>query len=395
MSEPIVRLAARGDGVTASGRFVAGAVPGDVIADDGMIVTGPHSQTPPCRHFWRCGGCQLQHIDDETYAAFVTDRIVTALVAQGLTAPEVRPPHLSPPSTRRRVALKALRRARSVEIGFLEAGSHRLVDIAECPIMHPRLFALISPLRRLTGPLLHEKRQAEIRMTLADQGVDLSISGIEVEGLAATEAVAEFAARHALARLSIDEGFGAQPRWEPEPVTITLGDTPVGLPEGAFLQATVDGEAALVLAVREAIAGSTATVDLFAGLGTFALSLPGKVQAVEGSRDAVLALQTAANRARRSIGCEHRDLFRRPLTVAELARFDAVVLDPPRAGAKEQIAGLAGSAVPRIAYVSCNPATFARDAKVLVDGGYRLDWVKPVGQFRWSTHVELASAFSR
>jgi 23S rRNA (uracil1939-C5)-methyltransferase len=159
----------------------------------------------------------------------------------------------------------------------------------------------------------------------------------------------------------------------------------------AFLQATADGEAALITAVREAVAGSTVTADLFAGLGTFALALSGKVYAAEGARDAALALRGAGT----GVFVEHRDLYRRPLDVTELDRFEGVILDPPRAGAREQIAALADSSVPRVAYVSCNPNTFARDAKTLTDGGYRLDWIKPVGQFRWSTHVELAAAFAR
>ena len=167
------------------------------------------------------------------------------------------------------------------------------------------------------------------------------------------------------------------------------------LPEGAFLQATADGEAVLVAAVHETVGEASKTADLFAGLGTFALSLTGHVTAAEGARDAILALQMAANRAGRHVQAEHRDLFRRPLSVAELNQFEAVVLDPPRAGAKEQIEALAQSAVPKIAYVSCNPSTFARDAAQLVAGGYSLDWIQPVGQFRWSTHVELAAAFTK
>ena len=189
----------------------------------------------------------------------------------------------------------------------------------------------------------------------------------------------------------MDDGYGAQTLWEPEPVTITLSGVPVALPEGAFLQATADGEAALVAAVCDAVAGSTMTADLFAGLGTFALALEGKVYAAEGGRDAALALKGSG----RGVFVEHRDLYRRPLDVTELNRFEAVILDPPRAGAKEQAAALAASSVPRIAYVSCNPNTFARDARALTEAGYRLDWVQPVGQFRWSTHVELAAAFSR
>ena len=170
---------------------------------------------------------------------------------------------------------------------------------------------------------------------------------------------------------------------------MTLSGTPVAFPVGGFLQATADGEAALVACVREAVAGKKAA-DLFAGLGTFALAI-GASYAAEASRDAAAALKRAAA----PMAVEHRDLYRRPLDAGELERFDAVILDPPRAGAFEQVRVLASSVVGRIAYVSCNPATFARDAKALADGGYALDWVRPVGQFRWSTHVELAACFSR
>ncbi|MDB5715917.1 MAG: class SAM-dependent methyltransferase [Sphingomonadales bacterium] len=386
----IVRIAARGEGVTADGQHAAFAVPGDTMGEDGVVVIGPHHQTPPCRHFPMCGGCQLQHADDVTYSDYLRDRITHALQTQGLAIPDIRAVHLSPPRTRRRATFQAERRGRNVIIGFNETASHRIVDLRECHVVLPELFALVGPLRSLLGKIMVDKARAKVSMTRADQGVDMLIEGVTVEGLEAVEALTDFGRAQKLARLSIDEGYGPSPRYVPEDVTITLGGVPVALPEGAFLQATADGEAALVAAVREAIGNSQATVDLFCGLGTFALSLPGAVHAVEGARDAILALA-----ATRRVTVEHRDLFRRPLDVAELARFEAVVLDPPRAGAREQIVNLAASTVPRIAYVSCNPSTFARDATVLVAGGYKLDWVAPVGQFRWSTHVELAAAFSK
>lgn len=381
----IVRLAARGDGVTADGRHVAMAAPGDLVAPDGAVTPGPHHADPLCRHFPDCGGCQLQHVDDAAYRDYLKDRIAAALAAQGMAAPDIRDPHLSPPLSRRRASLKAA----GGLIGFNAEKSHRIVDMRECHILRPELFALVAPLRRLLNG------RASASLTLADQGVDLLIEGISVEGLAQTEAMGAFAAEHDLARLAVDDGYGAQTLWEPEPVTVTLGGVPVPLPHGAFLQATADGEAALVAAVREAVGEARLVADLFAGLGTFALALQGRVYAAEGARDAALALKSAANGAGRAIFVDHRDLFRRPLDIAELNRFEAVVLDPPRAGAREQVEALAGSQVPVLAMVSCNPATFARDAKALADGGYRLDWVRPVGQFRWSTHVELAARFSR
>ncbi len=384
-SEKILRLAARGDGVTESGRYVPMSAPGDIVAPDGAVTAGPQRADPPCRHFPECGGCQLQHVGDETYARFLVDRIAWALAAQGMPAPDILPPHISPPNSRRRAALKAA----GGLVGFNAEASHRIIDMRECHILRPELFALVAPLRRLIP------KTATIRLTLADPGVDALIEGIASDSLRQAEALSAFASENRLARLAIDDGLGPQTIWEPEPVTVTLGGVAVPLPQGAFLQATADGEAALVSAVREAVGGARIVADLFAGLGTFALSLPGRIYAAEGARDAVLALKAAANRARRQVFVEHRDLFRRPLDEKELDRFEAIVIDPPRAGAKEQTALLARSAVPLIASVSCNPATFARDAKALVDGGYRLDRVKPVGQFRWSTHVELVGAFSR
>jgi 23S rRNA (uracil1939-C5)-methyltransferase len=381
VSERVVSLAARGDGITASGRFVPMTAPGDLVAADGSVAPGPNHQVPPCRHFPECGGCRLQHVDDAAYADYLKDRIASALAAQGMAAPDILEPHLSPPRSRRRAALKAA----GGLVGFNAAASHRIVDMRECHILRPELFALVAPLRRLV------KGRANAAMTLADQGVDLLLEGVSAEGLEAAEAFTAFARDHRLARLALDDGFGPQTIWEPEPVTVTLSGTPVALPHGAFLQATAEGEAALVAAVREAVAEADVAADLFAGLGTFALALKGKVYAAEGARDSALALKQAG----RGLFVDHRDLFRRPLDVAELDRFAAVVLDPPRAGAKEQAPLLAASSVPRIAYVSCNPATFARDSRVLIGGGYRLSWVKPVGQFRWSTHVELAACFLR
>jgi len=389
VSEAIVRIAARGDGVTASGRHVLFGVPGDTVGNDGALAFGPHHQLPPCRHFPDCGGCQLQHADDPAYRDYLGSRVATAL-AQHALATDVREPHLSPPKTRRRATLRAVRAGPRVLVGFNAAKSHRIVDLAECHILRPELFALVDPLRQLLGALLRPKRTAEAQLTLIDQGADVLLKDVAADGLEAIERLTAFAAANALARLSIDRGLGPETIYEPQPATVTLSGTPVAFPVGSFLQATAEGEVALAEAVQAAAAGAGRTADLFSGLGTFALA-SGAVYAAEASRDAAGALGHAAP----AMTVEHRDLYRRPLDAVELKRFDAVILDPPRAGAAEQAAALAASAVPRIAYVSCNPATFARDARTLADGGYRPDWVRPVGQFRWSTHVELAACFSR
>jgi 23S rRNA (uracil1939-C5)-methyltransferase len=395
VSERVVRLAARGDGVTESGAFVPMVAPGDAVAADGSVTPGPHRAVPPCRHFPECGGCQLQHVDDAAHGDFLRDRIASALAAQQLPAPEILEPHISPPNGRRRASLKAEKKLGRTIVGFNAEKSHKIVDMRECHILRPELFALVEPVRSLLNELFAARDSAVVRVTLADQGVDLTIEGFHRHGLASAERLAVFSDAHRLARLAVDDGGGPETRWEPEPATIALGGVPVPLPHGAFLQATADGEAALVAAVREAVGPARIVADLFAGLGTFALSLEGKILAAEGARDAAAALNAAAKRAGRAVFVDHRDLFRRPLTAADLGRFEAVVLDPPRAGAREQVAEIARSAVPRVAYVSCNPNTFARDAKILCEGGYRLDWVKPVGQFRWSTQIELAAAFSR
>jgi 23S rRNA (uracil1939-C5)-methyltransferase len=388
MSDRIVRIAARGDGVSESGRHVPFGVPGDVLLNDGTLMPGPHHQDPRCRHFPECGGCQLQHVDDEAYRGYLVSRVETALAQHGL-ATEIRDPHLSPPSSRRRATLRGLKVAQGAIIGFNAAKSNRIVDMRENHILRPELLELVAPLRELLARTLPPRRTAEVQMTLIDQGVDLLLKGVEPEGLEAMEALTSFANEHRLARLSIDQGLGAEALYEPQPASVTLSGKPVSFPVGGFLQATADGEAALVKAVREAAAGAKSMADLFAGLGTFALAVEARY-AAEASRDAAAALK----RANSHTVVEHRDLYRRPLAVEELNRFDAVILDPPRAGAEEQIGAVAKSKIAKIAYVSCNPATFARDAKMLVDRGFRLDWIRPVGQFRWSTHIELAASFS-
>lgn len=393
----IERIAARGDGVTGDGRHVAGGVPGDRVRDDGIIIPGPNRTDPVCRHFGKCGGCQLQHVAEPALADFVRDRVVGALEGQDVDHGEVLPALLSPPESRRRATLTALRTGRQVALGFNAAQSNQIVDMRMCPLLLPELFALIAPIRDLLTTIAQQRRPVKVKLQMLDQGVEVILEGVKAEGLDAAMALQDFAGAHALARFAIDQGDGLETLWQPEPPTMRFGDVTVEVPAFAFLQATDTGQAALVDAVTRAIGDATAVADLFAGVGTFALSVQAgrKVYAAEGARDAIAALTAAANRARALVATEHRDLFRRPLIPGELNRFGAVILDPPRAGAEEQVKQIADSSVPAIAYVSCNPASFARDAKILVQGGYTLDWVQPVGQFRWSTHVELAARFSK
>ncbi|HET9811386.1 MAG TPA: class I SAM-dependent RNA methyltransferase, partial [Sphingomicrobium sp.] len=363
MNELVVRIAARGDGVTRSGRHVQFAVPGDAVLDDGALAFGGHHQEPPCRHFPECGGCQLQHADDHAYRGFLVTRLETALAQHDL-ATEIREPHLSPPRSRRRATLKALKVGQGAVVGFNAEKSHRIIDMRECHILRPELFALVEPLRQLFSRLLSPKRGAEAQLALIDRGVDVVLRNVSAEGLDAIETLTEFAVAQKLARLSVDSGGGPETVYEPLGATVTLCGRTIAFPQGAFLQATADGEAALAGCVRECVGQAGAIADLFAGLGTFALATNASY-AAEASRDSAASLMRAAP----NMTVEHRDLFRRPLDVAELARFAAVIIDPPRAGARQQVEQLAGSKVGRIAYVSCNPSTFARDSKILAEGG--------------------------
>jgi 23S rRNA (uracil1939-C5)-methyltransferase len=393
----IIRTAARGDGVTPDGRHIPLAAPGDLLQSGGGLIHGPHHATPPCPHFPLCGGCQLQHLDEESLANFVRERVTHALATQKIEATEVMPVHLSPPNKRRRIAVRSAWAGKHFQLGFSTEKSHRIIDLEQCDVMAPALFALMSPLRAFLSPRVAQKRNVQVKLALVDQGVDMLIENLSVEGLEAHEALSAFAVEQGLARLSLDDGYGPTARWEPEPVTVTLGGMAVAYPPYGFLQATADGEQALVKAVSAIIHEAKFVADLFAGLGTFAFSAGEgrKVYAAEGDRSAIMALKSAGAQARRAIFTEHRDLFRRPLNAQELNRFDAIILDPPRAGAREQIGQLATSTVCTIAYVSCNPSSFARDAKTLIEGGYRLQRIWPVGQFRWSTHVELVGEFIR
>lgn len=393
----VVSLGAKGDGVTADGRFVAGAVPGDLVHTDGQISRGPNHARPQCRHFGTCGGCQLQHMADPAIAVFARDRVLQPLARTGIVPLETRPVHMSPPGTRRRAAMRATRTQGVVRLGFNAEGAHSLVDCLECPVLDPAIFALVQPLRSLLGPHLTERSAIGITITVTDQGMDLLLANLQANSLPVIEGLTAFARAHGLARLSVEGPMGVETLLAAGDPVIRMGGVAVTLPPAAFLQATCDGEAALVAAVMAIVGNAARVADLFAGIGTFALPLSrtARVEAVDGAGPAIRALEAAARSAGRPVSVQHRDLFRKPLSPDELARFDAVVIDPPRAGAATQTEQLAGSKVPVIAAVSCNPATFARDAECLVAGGYTLHRVWPVAQFRWSTHVELVGEFKR
>jgi 23S rRNA (uracil1939-C5)-methyltransferase len=396
----IVRLAARGDGATADGRFVVGAAVGDQVrfgADGVTIIPGPDHVAPVCRHFPDCGGCQLQHVSDAAYGDFVVDRIVRALGHAGVAVGTIMPLALSPPQSRRRASLRAVRRGGVLALGFNAEGSHRIVDIVQCEVLTPQLFALVAPLRRLLNALVREGQGAGVTLTATDTGVDLLLANVAADRRDAIDRLTGFAVAHDLARLSVEGTQGVETVAQARTPMLSFGGVVVEPPPAPFLQATREGEAALVAAVGEAVGNARRVADLFCGLGTFALPLSAtaRVVAADAAGPAVAALEAAVRQSGRRVVTAHRDLFRRPLTAAELTAFDALVFDPPRAGAQAQAVQIAASKVPVVVAVSCNPSTFARDAAILVEGGYRLDRLWPVAQFRWSTHVELVARFVR
>lgn len=353
---------------------------------------------PVCRHFGTCGGCALQHLTDETYAAAKLGWLQGALAQHGFKDIEIAPLRQLASGTRRRARL-ALARNGEVVTGFHGRMSHAIVDMRECHVLHPALVALVAPLRRLAAEILPRRGTASAALTLGDGGVDVLLELPKAPALDGLEALAQFAAEQDLARLSWRAGSTVAPVAQRRPVRAIFAGVAVDLPPDAFVQASAEADAVLSGLVLDAVGAPDRIADLYAGVGTFSFALAARapVHAVEGDTEAAKALGQAASRANVAdrVSVERRDLARRPLSADELARFDAIVFDPPRVGALAQSRTLAGSTVPRVVAVSCNPATLARDARILVDGGYTLAHVAPVDSFVWSPHLELVARFER
>jgi len=335
----------------------------------------------------------LQHWKEESYRAWKRDLVVAALAHEGLTAPvgDLVDAH---GEGRRRAVLHARRARDGVTVGFMAHRSHTVVAIDHCPVLAPALARVFAIAERIAAELAAKDKPLDLQFTATEGGLDVDVRGSGPLAAAARSSLAKIAAEERLARLTRHGEIVAQLA---EPV-LRIGSARVAPPPGSFLQATVAGENALAAMVGEAAAKASKIADLFCGVGTFALRLAtsARVLAIDSDEAAVTALARAAKApGLKSIEATHRDLFRRPLAAGEFKGFDAVVLDPPRQGAEAQARALAGSAVPRLIYVSCNPASFARDARILCDGGYRLANVTPVDQFRYSPHVELVGVFDR
>jgi 23S rRNA (uracil1939-C5)-methyltransferase len=337
----------------------------------------------------------FQDMAPDAYLALKRAQIVNALAAQRLCDINVERPFDVAPGTRRRAALKGLKKSDAVELGFHASRSHRVVDMEECRVLTPALVSLLPPLRHLLSALLPEGDEAEIRMTEADNGIDLDIGIPPAHAHQHASEIARWAEKSPIARVTTN----GEPLVQFASPAVRFADVEVALPPNSFLQPTRPGEKLLQQAVRDALKGATDIADLFAGCGTFALALAGqaRVHAIDSDTGAVAALLAGARKAQRlkPVSAEVRDLFRRPLSPMELGRFDAAVLDPPRAGALSMTRALAGSRLTRAAYVSCDPGSFARDARILVDAGFDIEWLRPIDQFLWSSHIELVALFRR
>lgn len=405
----IARVGHRGDGVadTDGGAvFVPYALAGEVVEVEPVaghpdrrhllrVETASAERIAPfCPHFAVCGGCQTQHWDFARYRDWKHGLVVTALRQAGLDA-QVGDLIDAHGEGRRRATFHARRSQRGVlEVGFAAWRAHHIVSIDQCPVLAPSLAGALPAAWALAEALGALKKPLDIQATATDAGLDIDVRGSGPLPPQRVSALARLAETHRLARLTRHGELIVQ-RVAP---TVRVGKAQVVLPPGSFLQATAEGEAVLARLVGEHVGNAKAVADLFCGVGPFALRLAesARVFAADGDAAAIAALRDAARvGGLKPVEAEARDLFRRPLVPQELKRFDAVVFDPPRQGAEAQARQLAASKVPLIIAVSCNAATFARDARILVDGGYRLTGVTPVDQFRHSAHVELVACLAR
>jgi 23S rRNA (uracil1939-C5)-methyltransferase len=348
-----------------------------------------------CRHFGVCGGCTLQDMPPGAYRRHKQALVEKALARAGLTEIVVNDPVLSPQKSRRRAMFKVGKEKGHVVVGFHAARSHTIVDMQECLVLTKRLMNFTATLRQGLAPILAEGEKAEIHVSETDTGLDLAFRWLRKLRPSLTAEIAKVFAGADIARIIFNREMLLE-RTKPE---ITLDAIAVTPPPHAFVQATREGEVALQARVTGLTKNAKTIVDLFAGIGTFSLPLArhAKVHAVEQDHDALTALAEAARKVKglKPVTVEKRDLFKIPLTVLELNRFDAAVLDPPRAGAEAQVKLLAASKIPRIAYVSCDASSFARDAAILVKAGFNMGEVTPVDQFLYSDHIELVAGFSR
>jgi len=349
---------------------------------------------PICRHFGDCGGCRLQHWRHAPSLVWKRGLVLEALRAQGIEA-HVASIVDAHGAGRRRAIFHARRDAKGTHVGFMRMGSHAIIAIEECPILAPSMAMSLSVATDVAEILTKSNKPLDIAVTATDAGLDIAVKGHGPLTPAESERVVALATRHDLARCANHNEVIVERR---QPLMV-IGSCRVAPPPGVFLQPTMQGEAALAALVADGVGEARNIVDLFCGIGPFALRLAAKAQisAFDSEADAIAALIKAARGVSglKPVRGEARDLFRRPLLPLEINGFDAIILNPPRQGAQAQIRELARSRALRVVYVSCNAATFARDAAVLIRSGFRLERVTPVDQFRYNFHVELVGVFIR
>jgi 23S rRNA (uracil1939-C5)-methyltransferase len=403
----ITALGAQGDGVAEhDGRkvFVPLALPGETVkaeisGDRARVVeiveAAPGRLGQRCSHYGECGGCSLQHMPEVDYLEFKIRQVVSALSFQKIDLAVDQVVTIAP-RTRRRAVLAAARAGKSIVVGFHGRRSHHIVPIRDCAVVTPGVLALLPRLEQLAAAAAPPRDALTITVTETATGFDVALTGV-AKGFSADARVklVQLAGTLGIARLSIN-GEVALEQTAP---LIRAGAAHLTPPPGGFLQACEPSEAAMLMLVQEAVGDARRVVDLFAGSGTFSLPLASTatVHAVESDAAALAALDRAARRATglKPVTTERRDLFRQPLTKDELKRFDAAVIDPPRAGAEAQTKLLADASLKRVAMVSCNAGTFARDLRLMIDGGWRVRRITPIDQFLWSPHIEIVAALSR
>lgn len=399
----IERLGHLGDGVAEGPVFVPGALPGEVVEGEvtgdrmvspRIVTPSPERITAPCPHYKACGGCSLMHVRPAFLAGWKVDVVRQSLgdLADGAT---FRALHTSPERSRRRATLAGRRTKTGAMVGLHGRASGNIVEIPECRLLHPAMVAAVADLRPLVVAGTSRKAALDLVLTLTDAGLDVAVTGGKPLDSTLVSDISKVAISAGMARVT----WNGETVVMAHPPVVRLGATDVVLPPGAFLQATVDGAQILTASVLEAVGKAERVADLFAGCGTFTLPLAAQaaVHAVESDAAMIAALDGGWRKGRglHRVTTEVQDLFRRPLLPDELRKFDAVVIDPPRAGAEAQMHELARSDVSVIAAVSCNPVTFFRDARILAAAGFRVDWVQVVDQFRWSPHIEMVARLVR
>lgn len=398
----ITRLGHHGDGIadgpvfaplTLPGETITGRLEGERLLDVRIVTPSENRVKPLCRHFKSCGGCQLQHASESFVADWKVDVVKKALLAQGLKA-EMRPIITSSANSRRRAVFSVKRTKKGAMAGFHIRSSDVIIEVPDCQLLHPSLVAVIPAIEAISVVGSSRKAELSVTATVSTVGVDLSVVGGKPLDRTLQSELGQECERWGLARLSWDGDVVAQRN----PPSLRFGPADVVPPPGAFLQATEEGEAALLTTIQEIVGDAKSGIDLFAGCGTFTLPLAtrARMHAAESEAAMLEALDAGWRKATgvRHVSRETRDLFRNPF-MAEDLRYDFAVVDPPRAGAEAQCVELGKSDIPVIAFASCNPVSFARDAVILIKAGYTLEWIQVVDQFRWSSHVELVAKFTK